>query len=88
MLDQQLTFAPRVVPDPAPEANPTAIANQTGYITLVSYSTSCTCPMTAMADSPMVEGMLPLAHTIPYDGRVMLRGSMYGQPLPAEVYRC
>ena len=37
-----------------------------------------------MADSPMVESMEPLAPTVSYDGRVMLRGSMYGQPLPAE----
>jgi pimeloyl-ACP methyl ester carboxylesterase len=37
-----------------------------------------------MADSPAVEGMLALAHTIPYDGRVMLRGSMHGAPLPAR----
>jgi hypothetical protein len=39
---------------------------------------------TSMADSPMVEGMLGLAHTVAYDGRMMLRGSMYGQPLPAR----
>jgi pimeloyl-ACP methyl ester carboxylesterase len=38
----------------------------------------------SMADSPMVEGMLGLAHTVAYDGRVMLRGSMYGQQLPAR----
>jgi pimeloyl-ACP methyl ester carboxylesterase len=37
-----------------------------------------------MAESPMVDGMLALAHTIPYDGRVMLRGSMKGQPLPSR----
>jgi pimeloyl-ACP methyl ester carboxylesterase len=37
-----------------------------------------------MIDSPAVEGMTPLAHTVSYDGRVMLRGSMYGQPLPSE----
>ena len=37
-----------------------------------------------MADSPMVDGMLGIAHTIPYDGRVMLRGSMDGMPLPAR----
>jgi pimeloyl-ACP methyl ester carboxylesterase len=37
-----------------------------------------------MANSPMIESMLPLAHTVAYDGRVMLRGSMYGRPLPAE----
>ena len=37
-----------------------------------------------MLDSPMIEGMLPLAHTVSYDGRIMLRGSMYGQPLPIE----
>jgi pimeloyl-ACP methyl ester carboxylesterase len=38
----------------------------------------------SMLDSPMVESMGRLAHTVSYDGRVMLRGSMYGQPLPAE----
>lgn len=37
-----------------------------------------------MAASPMVESMLPVAHTIPYDGRVMLRGSMHGEPLPSR----
>ncbi len=37
-----------------------------------------------MADSPMVDGMLGIAHTIPHDGRVMLRGSMNGEPLPAR----
>ncbi len=37
-----------------------------------------------MLDSPMVASMERLAHTVSYDGRVMLRGSMYGQPLPAE----
>jgi pimeloyl-ACP methyl ester carboxylesterase len=37
-----------------------------------------------MLDSPMTEAMMPLAHTVSYDGRVMLRGSVYGQPLPAE----
>jgi pimeloyl-ACP methyl ester carboxylesterase len=37
-----------------------------------------------MLDSPMVADMERLAHTVSYDGRVMLRGSMYGQPLPAE----
>jgi pimeloyl-ACP methyl ester carboxylesterase len=37
-----------------------------------------------MLDSPMIEGMERLAHTVSYDGRVMLRGSMYGQPLHAE----
>jgi len=37
-----------------------------------------------MAQSPMAEAMVPLAHTIPYDGRVMLRGSMHGEPLPAR----
>ena len=35
-----------------------------------------------MLDSPMVAGMEHLAHTVSYDGRVMLRGSMSGQPLP------
>jgi pimeloyl-ACP methyl ester carboxylesterase len=37
-----------------------------------------------MLDSPMVDSMLSLAHTIPYDGRVMLRGSMDGQALPVR----
>jgi pimeloyl-ACP methyl ester carboxylesterase len=37
-----------------------------------------------LVNSPMAESMVPLAHTVSYDGRVMLRGSMYGQPLPAE----
>jgi pimeloyl-ACP methyl ester carboxylesterase len=37
-----------------------------------------------MLDSPMVASMERLAHTVSYDGRVMLRGSMYGQPLPVE----
>jgi pimeloyl-ACP methyl ester carboxylesterase len=37
-----------------------------------------------MMHSPMVEGMARLAHTVSYDGRIMLRGSMYGEPLPAE----
>jgi pimeloyl-ACP methyl ester carboxylesterase len=37
-----------------------------------------------MIDSPMVEAMEPVAHTVSYDGRVMLRGSMHGEPLPAE----
>jgi pimeloyl-ACP methyl ester carboxylesterase len=37
-----------------------------------------------MLDSPMVAAMEPLAHTVSYDGRVMLRGSMHGEPLPAE----
>jgi pimeloyl-ACP methyl ester carboxylesterase len=37
-----------------------------------------------MLKSPMVEAMMPLAHTISYDGRVMLRGSMNGEPLPAR----
>jgi pimeloyl-ACP methyl ester carboxylesterase len=37
-----------------------------------------------MLDSPMVDSMVSLAHTIPYDGRVMLKGSMYGQPLPTR----
>jgi pimeloyl-ACP methyl ester carboxylesterase len=35
-------------------------------------------------DSPMVADMERLAHTVSYDGRVMLRGSMHGEPLPAE----
>jgi pimeloyl-ACP methyl ester carboxylesterase len=37
-----------------------------------------------MVNSPMVDGMLPLAHTIPYDGRIMLKGSMHGGPLPTR----
>jgi pimeloyl-ACP methyl ester carboxylesterase len=37
-----------------------------------------------MLDTPMMEAMLPLAHTISYDGRIMLRGSMHGEPLPAR----
>ena len=37
-----------------------------------------------MLGSPMVDSMVSLAHTIPHDGRVMLRGSMHGQPLPAR----
>jgi pimeloyl-ACP methyl ester carboxylesterase len=37
-----------------------------------------------MLDSPMVADMERLAHTVSHDGRVMLQGSMYGQPLPAE----
>jgi pimeloyl-ACP methyl ester carboxylesterase len=37
-----------------------------------------------MLDSPMVASMERLAHTVSYDGRVMLRGSMRGEALPAE----
>jgi pimeloyl-ACP methyl ester carboxylesterase len=37
-----------------------------------------------MLNSPMVESMEPVAHTVSYDGRVMLLGSMSGGPLPAE----
>ncbi|HEY6638256.1 MAG TPA: alpha/beta hydrolase [Solirubrobacterales bacterium] len=37
-----------------------------------------------MLDSPMVGDMESLAHTVSHDGRVLLRGSMYGEPLPAE----
>jgi pimeloyl-ACP methyl ester carboxylesterase len=37
-----------------------------------------------MADSPMAHAMEPLAHTVSYDGRVMLRGGMSGKPLPAR----
>ncbi|HSD23821.1 MAG TPA: alpha/beta hydrolase [Solirubrobacterales bacterium] len=37
-----------------------------------------------MANSPMAASMEPVAHTIAYDGRVMLRGSMNGGPLPSE----
>jgi pimeloyl-ACP methyl ester carboxylesterase len=38
----------------------------------------------SMLDSPMVADMERLAHTVSYDGRVMVRGSMHGEPLPAE----
>jgi len=44
-----------------------------------------------MLESPMVEAMEPLAHTVAYDGRVMLRGTMDGGPLPArwtDTVRC
>jgi pimeloyl-ACP methyl ester carboxylesterase len=37
-----------------------------------------------MLDSPMVDSMEPLAHTVAYDGQVMLRGSMHGDPLPTR----
>jgi pimeloyl-ACP methyl ester carboxylesterase len=38
-----------------------------------------------MLQSPMVvASMEPVAHTVSYDGRVMLRGSMHGEPLPAD----
>jgi pimeloyl-ACP methyl ester carboxylesterase len=37
----------------------------------------------SMLGSPMVASMERLAHTVSYDGRVMLNGSMYGQPLPS-----
>jgi pimeloyl-ACP methyl ester carboxylesterase len=37
-----------------------------------------------MAASPMAQAMEPLAHTVSYDGRVMLRGSMSGKPLPTR----
>lgn len=37
-----------------------------------------------MIGPPMIEAMEPVAHTVAYDGRVMLRGSMHGEPLPAE----
>ena len=37
-----------------------------------------------MAASPMAQAMEPLAHTVSYDGRVMLRGGMSGKPLPAR----
>ncbi len=36
-----------------------------------------------MAETPMAQAMEPLAHTVSYDGRVMLRGGMSGKPLPA-----
>ncbi len=35
-----------------------------------------------LASSPMAKAMEPLAHTVAYDGRVMLRGGMSGRPLP------
>ena len=37
-----------------------------------------------MAGSPMAKAMEPLADTVSYDGRVMLRGGMNGRPLPAR----
>jgi hypothetical protein len=37
-----------------------------------------------MLESPMVAAMEPLAHTVAYDGRVMLRGTMDGGSLPAS----
>jgi pimeloyl-ACP methyl ester carboxylesterase len=37
-----------------------------------------------MAASPMANAMEPLAHTVAYDGRVMLRGGMSGKPLPSR----
>jgi pimeloyl-ACP methyl ester carboxylesterase len=37
-----------------------------------------------MLQSQMVEAMEPLAHTVAYDGRVMLMGSMHGDPLPTR----
>jgi pimeloyl-ACP methyl ester carboxylesterase len=37
-----------------------------------------------MLQSPMVAAMEPVAHTVSYDGRVMLSGSMHGEPLPAD----
>ena len=37
-----------------------------------------------MASSPMAKAMEPLAQTVSYDGHVMLRGGMNGQPLPAR----
>jgi hypothetical protein len=37
-----------------------------------------------LLDSPMTDAMANLAHTVSYDGRVMLRGSMHGEPLPAR----
>jgi pimeloyl-ACP methyl ester carboxylesterase len=37
-----------------------------------------------MAESPMAQAMEPLAHTVAYDGRVMLRGGMSGDPLPSR----
>ncbi len=40
-----------------------------------------------MAESPMAKAMEPLAHTVAYDGRVMLRGAMSGDPLPTRYTR-
>ena len=37
-----------------------------------------------IVESPMAEAMVPLAHTVAYDGRVMLRQSMDGKPLLNE----
>jgi pimeloyl-ACP methyl ester carboxylesterase len=37
-----------------------------------------------MLDSPMIDSMANLAHTVAYDGRVMLRGSMHGEALPLK----
>src|SRR3954454_14984224 len=37
-----------------------------------------------LLDSPMSDAMATLAHPVSYDGRVMLRGSMHGEPLPAR----
>jgi pimeloyl-ACP methyl ester carboxylesterase len=37
-----------------------------------------------MAGSPRTASMESLAHTVAYDGRVMLRGSMNGGPLPTK----
>jgi len=34
-----------------------------------------------MVNSPMAKAMVPLAHTVSYDGRVMLRQGMDGKPL-------
>jgi pimeloyl-ACP methyl ester carboxylesterase len=37
-----------------------------------------------MIESPMTDAMEPVAHTVAYDGRVMLRGSMDGEALPTR----
>jgi pimeloyl-ACP methyl ester carboxylesterase len=37
-----------------------------------------------MLDAPLIEEMMRLAHTVSYDGQVMLEGSMHGEPLPAR----
>jgi pimeloyl-ACP methyl ester carboxylesterase len=56
---------------------------------VVSYFMTAAVGMPAemaeqMAASPMADAMEPLAHTVAYDGRVMLRGGMSGKPLPAR----
>jgi pimeloyl-ACP methyl ester carboxylesterase len=56
---------------------------------VVSYFMTAAVGMPAemaeqMAASPMAAAMEPLAHTVAYDGRVMLRGGMSGKPLPTR----